>query len=195
MVGDATAGVLGQVFREGTVAGLSDAELLERCAARRDPASLEALVSRHGPMVLGVCRRTLRDEHDVADAFQATFLVLTRRAGSPTVCSAGSLGPWLHGVAWRVCTRLRADTARRRARVAAGVDVAEVADRRGGPDTSDLRDRLDQELSRLPEKYRVPVVLCHLEGLTQEEAGRRLGCPTATVGVRLMRARERLRDR
>jgi RNA polymerase sigma factor (sigma-70 family) len=192
-----TGGILGSVgslFREGTVAGLTDAQLLERYAARDDPAAFEALVSRYGPMVLGVCRRRLRDRHAAEDAFQATFLVLIRKAGS--VRAQPSLGPWIHGVAWKVAERARADAARRRDR-----EAAEFADDRAvdrpefDADRRELAVLIDEELARLPEKYRAPVVLCHLEGLTHEEAADRLGCPTGTVSVRLMRARARLKER
>ena len=112
-------GSVGRLFGEGTVAGLTDAQLLERYAARDDPAAFEALVSRYGPMVLGVCRRRLRDRHSAEDAFQATFLVLVRRAGS--VRAQPSLGPWIHGVAWKVAERARSDAARRREREAIGL--------------------------------------------------------------------------
>ena len=105
---------IGQLFQAGPVAGLDDRALLERFAGRRDEAAFAALVALHGPMVLGVCRRIVRDAHDVEDAFQATFLVLVRRAGS--IRDPGRLGPWLHGVARRVAMRARAEAARRRAR-------------------------------------------------------------------------------
>jgi RNA polymerase sigma-70 factor (ECF subfamily) len=172
--------------------GAPDGELLARFAARQDEAAFAALLRRHGPTVLGVCRRVLHDAHDVDDAFQATFLVLVSRAASlgwPEL-----LGHWLYGVAYRVARRARADAARRRAResrvrAVAAVDPADEAARR------DLRRVLDDELSRLPEKYRVPVVLCYLEGRTQEEAARRLGCPRKTVTTRLARACERLKAR
>ena len=164
--------------------------------ARGDAVAFEALVARHGPMVLGVCRRRLRDEHAAEDAFQATFLVLVRKA-SPGLSRPGdSLAPWLCAVAWRVAERSRADAARRRTREG-GDEALEQAI--AGPDpaaeTRDLRALIDEEVGRLPEKYRLPVVLCHLEGLTHEAAAQRLGCPPGTIGVRLMRARQRLRGR
>ena len=187
-------GSVGRLFREGTVAGLSDAQLLGRYVDRDDPAAFEALVGRYGPMVLGVCRRRLRDRHAAEDAFQATFLVLVRKAGTLRVHP--SLGPWLHGVAWRVAERARADAARRRDREANDLaDGRAVARPDLDADRLELAGIIDEELARLPEKYRAPVVLCHLEGLTHEEAAHRLGCPTGTVSIRLMRARSRLKDR
>ena len=105
---------LDRVFRQGTVAGLEEGQLLRRFVTCRDGVAFEALVARHGPMVLGVCRRKLGDPHEVADAFQATFLVLIRKAG--TLRDADQLGPWLHGVAFRIATRARSDSSRRRER-------------------------------------------------------------------------------
>jgi RNA polymerase sigma factor (sigma-70 family) len=183
------------LFHLGVVADLTDGQLLERFATRPDATAelaFEALVERHGPMVLGVCRGVLGDPHDADDAFQATFLVLARRAGSLWV--RDSLGPWLYAVAGRVATRARADAARRR-RVETSLagDAEAVAPGSKGPD--DSARVLHEEIARLPEKYRAAVVLCHLEGRTHEEAARHLRCPVGTVKVRLMRARERLRGR
>jgi RNA polymerase sigma factor (sigma-70 family) len=166
--------------------------LLARFASRRDEAAFAALVRRHGPMVLGVCRRLLRDPHDADDAFQAAFLVLVHKARSLT--RPGSLGPWLYGVAYRTALKARARAARRRlqerrASAPAPADPAEEVLRR------DLRAVLDDELSRLPARYREPLVLCYLEGYTQDEAARRLGCPQKTVTTRLARGRARLRAR
>ena len=147
-------------------------------------------------MVLGVCRRRLRDEHAADDAFQATFLILVRKA-SPGLSRPGeSLGPWLCAVAWRVAERSRAHAARRLAKEEGREALAQAIDRTD-PQTEDhdVRALIDEEVGRLPEKYRLPVVLCHLEGLTHAEAALRLGCPPSTIGVRLMRARERLRGR
>ena len=194
-----TSGRYGLVLREvgrllggGTIAALGEGQLLERFAADRDEAAFEALVSRHGPMVLGTCRRMLADPHDVDDAFQATFLVLARRAGS--IRDADRLGPWLHGVARRVATRSRALSARRNARERLGGEDRSVE----LPDASEaleLREALDEELSRLPEKYRVPLVLCYLEGLTHDEAAEHLRWPVGTVRSRLAGGRDRLRSR
>jgi RNA polymerase sigma factor (sigma-70 family) len=183
------------VFTSGTVAGLTDAELLDRFLGRRDDgASFEALVARHGPMVLGVCRDLLGDEHAADDAFQATFLVLVRKAASVRV--GDSLGRWLYGVAHRVARHARSDAARRRRRegmveASLATDSTPVAD----AERADLRAALHDELARLPAAFRAPIVLCHLEGLTHEEAAQQLRCPVGTVRSRLARGRERLRGR
>lgn len=195
-----------RLFGEGTVAGWSEAELLRRFARSRDEAAFEALLARHGPMVLGVCRRILGDGHAVDDAFQAVFLILVKKAGS--IRDGGRLGPWLHGVARRVATRARGRAARRRAverPVAEEADVVAAStgggDRPGsGPDGGDLeraelRAVLDEEIGRLPERLRAPVVLCYLEGLTHDEAADRLGWPVGTVRSRMAGARDTLRRR
>jgi RNA polymerase sigma factor (sigma-70 family) len=171
---------------------LSDARLLQRFAAERDEAAFEALVRRFGPMVLGVCRRVLGDAHEVEDAFQASFLVLARKA--PSLARQELLGNWLWGVAYRTARRARADAARwhareRQGRMAPAPDPAEEAIAR------DLRVVLDEEIDRLPCKYRRPFVLCYLEGKTNAEAARALRCPPGTVFTRLARARELLRGR
>jgi RNA polymerase sigma factor (sigma-70 family) len=171
---------------------LSDGELLERFLARRDAEAFAALVRRHGPTVLGVCRRVLRDGHDAEDAFQATFLVLAERARS--IGRREALGSWLYGVAYRVALRARTDAARRRrheGRAATGAEAVPGHD----PTWDDVRPVLDEEVSRLPDKYRRPVVLCYFEGKTYQEAARLLGCPAGTASVRLARARELLRTR
>jgi RNA polymerase sigma factor (sigma-70 family) len=168
-----------------------DGQFLARFVTARDEAAFAALVRRHGPMVLAVCRRVLGDAHDAEDAFQATFLVLARKARS--VGRPESLGPWLHGVAYRTAARAR-QAARRRARereaaaMPDGGPVAEVA--RG-----ELRQVLDEELGRLGPKYRAPLVLFYLEGKSTEEVARQLGCPKGTVLSRLARGRDRLRGR
>jgi len=188
--------VLRQVDRllgvHGTASGLGEGALLRRFADGRDEAAFEALVTRHGPMVLGTCRRILADPHDVDDAFQATFLVLARKAGS--IRDGDRLGPWLHGVARRVATRSRTLSARRAARERPGAEERASA----GADPSELvelRAALDEELARLPEKYRAPLVLCYLEGLTHDEAAVQLSWPVGTVRSRLARGRDRLRSR
>jgi RNA polymerase sigma factor (sigma-70 family) len=169
--------------------GLSDARLLESFLTGRDEAAFTALVWRHGPMVLGVCRRVLRNAHDAEDAFQATFLVLARKAGS--IRARELLAPWLYGVAYRTAMKARAMNARRRLKErAAGATPRPpaVAD-----DTWDeLLERLDGELSRLPEKYRVPVVLCELQGKSRKEAAALLGVPEGTLSWRLAQARKQL---
>lgn len=186
---------VGWLFERGTVAGMGEGALLARFVGRRDEAAFEALVARFGPMVLGVCRRRLGDPHDVEDAFQATFLVLVRKAA--TIRDGDRLGNWLFGVALRVATRAHARTRRRRAREAVG-DGCEAAVSPRESDASlglELRSLLDEELSRLPESLRAPVVLCHLQGLTYEQAAARLKCPVGTVRSRSSRARGLLRDR
>jgi RNA polymerase sigma factor (sigma-70 family) len=183
---------LGRLFGDGTASGLTDGDLLRRFARGGDESAFEALAARHGGMVLGVCRRLAGDGHAAEDAFQATFLVLARRAG--TLGGEGSLGPWLHGVARRVATRARQQAARRRSVERPGVAVESLA---GRPESGDpeLRAVLDEEIGRLPPRYRAAIVLCYLEGLTHEEAAHRLGCPLGTVRSRVARARDRLRDR
>ncbi len=163
---------LNVLFSVGTTTGLSDDELLKRFlerseqadrASRAAEAAFEAIVRRHGPMVLVVCRRYLDDPNDVEDAFQATFIVLFRRARAIRI--GETLGPWLHGVSRRIAARARAVALRRKAREAAhGVEPATdpaAEDRR-----RDVREALDEELDRLPTRYRIPIILCHLEGLT-----------------------------
>jgi RNA polymerase sigma factor (sigma-70 family) len=181
---------LRQSLDRDDVGALSDAELLERVVARRDPAAFEVLVWRHGALVLGLCRRMLRHEQDAEDAFQAAFLVLLRKAGS--VGKRQALASWLYKVALRVALRLRSRQRSRRERPGVDVPAPEAP-----PELlwRDLRPVLDEEVNALPEKYRAPFILCYLEGLTNEEAARHLGCPKGTVLSRLAWARERLRGR
>ena len=169
----------------------SDGLLLAQFVACRDEAAFAVLVRRHGPMVFGVCARVL-GVADAEDAFQATFLVLARKAAG--IRDPAALGSWLYGVACRTALKVRSDAAGRRARErrVRAVDVPDPADEAA---RHDLRKALDDELSRLPDKYRAAVVLCCLEGHTHEEAARRLGCPRKTVTTRLTRACERLRGR
>ena len=183
---------VGRILAGGATASQGSGRLLERFVADRDESAFEALVHQHGPMVLGTCRRMLVDPHDVDDAFQATFLVLARRAGS--IRDAERLGPWLHGVARRVATRSRALSARRNSRERPGAEEPSAEP----PDSFEdleLRSALDDELARLPEKYRDPLILCYLEGLTHDEAALRLRWPVGTVRSRLAGGRDRLRDR
>src|SRR5438093_2604153 len=169
-----------------------DAQLLKRFAAERDERAFAALVQRHGPMVLGVCRRVLQDAHAAEDAFQATFLVLVRRARS--IARPELLGNWLYGVAYRTAVRAKQNAARRSAheRQAAPMLAAEPTEEVAW---QELKVVLDEELSRLPEKYRSPLVLCYLEGRTNEEAARQLGCPAGSMSGRLAKGRELLRKR
>src|SRR4051812_6670011 len=173
------------LFRLGVVGDISDGQLLQRFLATRDgdaEAAFTALVERHGPMVLGVCREVLGNPHDAEDALQATFLVLARKAGS--VRKADSLASWLHGVARRVAMRAKVEAARRRVyeRRGAAMKAAETG-RPGGP--LEGWPELHEEIARLPERSREPVVLHYMEGLTTEEAALRFGCPHGTVLSRL----------
>src|SRR5262249_37660978 len=170
----------------------SDRHLLERFAASRDEAAFTELVRRHGPMVLGVCRRVLRHAQDAEDAFQATFLVLATKAGSPRW--EESVARWLYEVAFRVAHKARVGAARRRARERQATAMAQ-AEPGAGEAWDDLREVLDEEVNRLPCKYRSPVVLCYLEGKTNTEAARELGWTKGTVSGRLARARDLLRTR
>jgi RNA polymerase sigma factor (sigma-70 family) len=181
-------GTLHQLLRARRAAGTGDRELLSRVVEGRDDAAFTELVRRHGPLVWGVCRRVLRHEQDAEDAFQATFVVLARKAG--TVRAGSSLASWLYGVAHRVAVRARADAARRRRHeCAAAVAAGTTADLRW----DDVRAVLDEELARLPEHYRAPLLLCYLEGRTQDEAARALGWSDGALRGRLQRGRERLR--
>jgi RNA polymerase sigma-70 factor (ECF subfamily) len=157
--------------------GLTDGQLLETFVTRRDEAAFEALLVRHGPMVLGVCRRVLRHEQDAEDAFQATFLVLARKAGS--LRSRELLPNWLYGVAHRTALKALSMNVRRRARdrEAQHSTWSEVS---AVGAWEERLQCLDAELSRLPEKYRAPVVLCELEGKSRKEAARLLGLPEGT---------------
>jgi RNA polymerase sigma factor (sigma-70 family) len=172
---------------------LPDQQLLQRFVRTREESAFDTLVRRHGPLVLGVCRRVLHDWHDAEDAFQATFLVLARNAGS--VQKGASLGSWLYGTAYRVAVKARGRSATRQhyeGRAApgrpAGDPLAEVSGR-------ELLTVLDEELQQLPERYRAPLVLCYLEGQTCDEAARNSGCSTRTLKRRLDQARDRLRRR
>jgi HlyD family secretion protein len=179
----------------GSVIGLSDAELLARFADRHGDAAeaaFETIVAKHGPMVLGVCRGVLRHRGDADDAFQATFLVLVKKASSVRV--ADSLAPWLYGVARRVATKARSAALRRRSRETS-VEFATEGVSGEDLDVLDARPILFEELDRLPEKYRSPVILCHLKGLSHEEAARLLHWPVGTLSGRLSRARGLLRSR
>jgi RNA polymerase sigma factor (sigma-70 family) len=172
--------------------GPSDRVLLERFASRHEEAAFALLVERHGPLVLGVCRRLLRQEQDAEDAFQGTFLVLARKVRS--LRWQESVGSWLYQVAYRVALKARSDAARRRRheRQAGEARTTRTGTEAGNPDLAAL---LDEEISRLPEKYRVPVVLCYLQGRSHTETASALGWPPGTVKGRLARARQLLRSR
>jgi RNA polymerase sigma factor (sigma-70 family) len=182
------------LWTSGTMTGLSDAQLLSRFAQARDATGELAfgeLVRRHGPMVWGVCRQILRHAHDAEDAFQATFLVLVRKARS--IRAGETLAPWLYSVACRTARRARAIASRHRP----GAEEP-IRDVEASPEDAyklDLRPLLHEELGRLPDKYRAPIVLCHLEGKTHEDAARLLSWPVGTVSGRLSRGRQLLRSR
>jgi RNA polymerase sigma factor (sigma-70 family) len=175
-------------------AGTTDAQLLDRFVRQHDQAAFEALMCRHGPMVLGVCRRVLRHAQDAEDAFQAAFLQLARKAAS--VGKRGSVGGWLYTVAYYLALRAK-DRAARRGRVEKPLTEPPIDERGLDPADAaawrDLRRVLDAALEEVPEKFRTAFVLCHLEGRTCEEAAEHLGCPRGTVQSRVGRARERLR--
>jgi RNA polymerase sigma factor (sigma-70 family) len=170
-------------------AEVTDGQLLGRFLDRRDDGAFEALLRRHGPMVFGVCRRLLGNFHDAEEAFQATFLVLAHKAAS--VVSRERVGPWLHAVAYRTALKARTAAAVRRLkeRKAARSEAVE------GDVAEAWQPLLDQELSRLPEKYRAPIVLCDLEGKTYKQAAQQLGVPPGTVAGRLARGRALLARR
>jgi RNA polymerase sigma factor (sigma-70 family) len=177
--------------REG-VGGLADAELLRRLVAQRDEAAFEVLVWRHGPLVLGLCQRLLRHSEDAEDAFQATFLALL--GGARAIGKGASVSSWLYKVAYRIALKAKARAARQARPLPAGLDVP-AAPATPAVDWRDLRPMLDEEINRLPEKYRAAVVSCYLQGRTCAEAAREIGCPRGTLVTRLARARERLRTR
>ena len=176
------------LLRDG--AGLTDGQLLECFVARRDNAAFEALMRRHGPMVLAVCRRILRNHHDSEDAFQATFLVLARKAAS--IMPREAVGNWLYGVAYRTALKANAAIAKRREHQVREMPEPEAPQDDSGPD---LRPLLDKELNRLPDKYRAPLILCGLEGRTEKEAAGQLGLAQGTLSSRLSRARAMLAKR
>ena len=177
---------------EQTADGATDASLLERFVAGRDEAAFELLLWRHGPMVLGLCRRMLRCEQDAEDAFQTAFLLLSRKAAS--VRRGEAVAGWLYRTAYRIALRVRQTARFRPVAIPPGSDpVASPSD----PDIiwRDLRPVLDDEIQRLPAKYRLPIILCYFQGRTHAEAALELGCPKGTVSVRLQRGRELLRGR
>jgi RNA polymerase sigma-70 factor (ECF subfamily) len=173
-------------------AGLTDGQLLEGYLRQREETLFAALVRRHGPMVWGVCRRLVPNFHDAEDAFQATFLILVRKAES--IRPREMVANWLYGVAYHTAQKARALAAKRatRERQVLTMPEPETLTQEREPD---LEPHLDRELQRLPEKYRVPILLCDLEGKTYKEAARQLGCPEGTLAARLARARAMLAQR
>ncbi|WP_154673844.1 sigma-70 family RNA polymerase sigma factor, partial [Singulisphaera acidiphila] len=181
------------LFGLGAAGGLTDEHLLEIFSTGQREAAEAAfatLAERHGPMVLRVCQGVLGDSHDVHDAFQATFLVLVRKAGSLWI--RDSLGPWLHGVALRVATKAKVAAIRRQTHERRAAEAGE-ATCHGEYDGH--ASTLHEEIDKLPQKYRAPIVLCYLEGLTHEGAATALNWPVGTVRGRLARARDLLRTR
>jgi RNA polymerase sigma factor (sigma-70 family) len=172
---------------------LTDGQLLEEYLCRHDAAAVAALLQRHGPMVWGVCRRALANHHDAEDAFQATFLVLIRKAAS--IVPREMVGSWLHGVAHQTALKARALRAKRQARER---QVKAMPEPQAVPEPDrwqDVQPLLDQELRRLPQKYRVAIILCDLEGKTRKEAARQLEVPEGTLSTRLRTARMMLAKR
>jgi RNA polymerase sigma factor (sigma-70 family) len=196
---DMASGQLGQVWQRlrGLVGKApeppADAQLLERFTASQDMAAFEALVERYGPLVLGVCRRVLGNTHDAEDAFQATFLVFARRAGS--IHSQGAVGSWLCGTAYRISLKAKTAIARRRDQERHAGNTMLKLNEKDEAAWKELKPVLDEELNRLPEKYRIPLVLCYLEGKSNEAAARELGWAPGSMSYRLAQARERLRER
>jgi RNA polymerase sigma factor (sigma-70 family) len=180
-----------RLYHEGTLSGERDGGLLERYIKQGDELAFEALVKRHAAMVMGVCRRQLSDPRDVEDAFQATFLILVRKAS--TIRDRELLGNWLFGVAVRVARRVRSGTLKRRGREVAIEEVAGAIT--ASPSSTAVDADLDGAVNALPRRYRVPIVLCYLECQTHEEAALALGCPVGTVRSRLARGRALLRRR
>lgn len=179
---------LGRIVGKSKAGATPDGQLLEDFALRHDETAFRALIQRHGRTVLGVCRQILRNEHNAEDAFQATFLILAQRAGS--IRRPESVGDWLYGVAYRVALRAKGLEHRRQSREKLGLEV-EAAD--PGPENQTVE--LHEELSQLPTKLRVPLVLCYLEGRTHEEAAEALQWPVGTVKTRLSEGKNLLRDR
>jgi len=181
-----------RLYRDGTFTAQSDGQLLDRYLSSRDEGAFEAIVNLHGPMVLSLFPRFFRDPRDIEDAFQATFLILARKAGS--IRQREVLSSWLYGVAYRIAVRARSEVLKRRS-VETGVhlldDPADVESR----DVDEIGPVLDQELSRLPEKYRAPIVLCYLKEQTHDQAAAELRWPVGTVRSRLARGRELLKER
>src|SRR5579883_1950949 len=170
----------------------TDHELLQRFVTHREESAFTALVERHAAMVLGLCRSILRNHHDAEDIFQATFLVLARKAGS--IRKGESVGSWLYAVAYRLAHKLRIRAEKRR-RCEHQAVVRSEQTPMDAVTWSELRDILHQEVSELPEKYRAAVVLCYWQGRTHEQAGQQLGCARGTIKDRLEKARELLRKR
>jgi len=181
------------IYAAGVMGGLSDGQLVDRFLNSGGEVYFEALVHRHGPMVWGVCRRILSSHHDAEDAFQATFLVLARKARS--IVPREMVANWLYGVANRTARKLRTTTGRRKAREKLVTTMPEPSAILDDGQWAEVRPLFDQELSRLPDRYRAPIVLCELEGKSHKEAAVQLGCPVGTLSGRLSRAKVMLTKR
>ena len=181
------------LFEAGTVAGLTDGQLLDRYLTRRDESAFAALVMRHGPMVLGVCHSVLHGSAEVEDAFQATFLVLIRKAS--TIRGRDAVGGWLYRVAHRVAVQAGRDRSRKDRREHPAGDLPDDIVAGESASDDDWRGTLHEELARLPERLRQPVVLCYLEGRTHEQAALELSWSEATLRRRLADARDLLHSR
>jgi RNA polymerase sigma factor (sigma-70 family) len=191
---DSILGTIRKLLGPSKGQGAADAELLRRFVQGRDESAFELLVWRHAGLVLGVCRQVLRDDEAVEDAFQATFLVLARKAGS--IARRASLPGWLHRVAFRTALKARRQADRHRAGRDTALDLGQVpAPSPPGPADEELRLLLHEEVLRLPDKYRLPIVCCYLDGKTHEQAAVELGWCKGTVAGRLARARDLLRAR
>jgi RNA polymerase sigma factor (sigma-70 family) len=175
-----------------SVGNVEDSLLLERFVNNQDEAAFEELLGRHGPMVLDVCRRVLHDPAAVDDAFQATFLVLVRKAAS--IRKTELLANWLYGVAYRTAARARVDVVKRRARESA-VPARQAVDPLDEMTARELFAVLDEELNALPSQYRAPLVLCYLENRTRDEAAQQSGCSLSTLDRLLERGRALLKAR
>jgi RNA polymerase sigma factor (sigma-70 family) len=180
------------LFKEGCASGCDDPELLRRFVEARDEAAFEVLIRRHGPLVIDVCRSVLPNAADVEDAFQTTFLLLARKAGS--IRKAASLASWLHGAAYRTSCRARTGIGRR-ARHEGGLPLRQLPHRSDDLAWREVRQILHEEMDALLDRYRIPLLLCYLEGLTQDKAAASLRIARSTFKVRLERGRELLRDR
>jgi RNA polymerase sigma factor (sigma-70 family) len=175
-------------------AGATDRQLLDHFVHDQDPRAFQSLVVRHGSAVHRVCREVLKDPHEAEDVFQATFLVLARRA--PDIQEPESLGGWLRGVAYRIAVRARRRTARRRETEKTRAEMSRDQPASAPVERDfELRQLVGDELDRLPDDYRQPIVLCYLDGLTHQEAARRLNWPVGTLKTRLVRGRRMLGER
>ncbi len=190
--GPAVASLPRGACRPNDLSALKDDQLLSRFFLEREDAAFGVLVERHGPLVYGVCRRILLNSNDAEDAFQATFLVLVRKGG--TLRDPGRLASWLYGVAIRTARKLKAKAALRTRSERQASEMPTKSDV-SGMTLEELQAVLDQEISQLPEKYSLPLVLCYLEGKTNAQAAAQLGWPEGSISRRLSRARELLRSR